>query len=159
MIRFLTGLVEDHGTDGVAAIFGVSRLPLSLIVRNHELKRESGDEDGDEVQEMADITGRDDSQEEAVNNSAVHCITLCWMLSTRTLDMYSSSLSPKGLLLSQLVDGTGRLLDLIAGHVSPQDWSEAADDIINRQMSKRVAHNVHPSIQKQMKDNPFYNLW
>ena len=102
----------------------------------------------------------------SVDNSAVHCLCMCWMLATRTLDLCPHSLSPEGLLLAELADGVGRLLDLMAGHVAPKQWSflinirgDEDDEMISRQMSKRALHNVHPELLRQCKDNPISNLW
>ena len=167
IVRFLSGLVEIHGADGVAAIFGVHRLPMSLIIRPHDLMKDSSDGDkdrdrvrrGETIQEVGDYGGTNSNQEESIDSSGVHYIVLCWILATRTLDQHPSNLSPRGLLLSELVDRTGRLLDGIAGYISPQEWSEVDDEIVNRQMTQRVAKSIHPQIQKQLKENPFYNLW
>lgn len=166
-MRFLIGLVEGHGVEGVAAIFGVSRLSQYMLTNSDASKAKdfSGDRIGEE--EFGDAlrgngSGGDNeggSGGGSVDLSGVHCITLCWMLATRTLDIHSSALSPKGLLLADLVEVCGRLLDLIVGHVDTQKWSEVDDEIIIRQMSKRTSHDVHPALQKQLKNNPFSNLW
>ena len=122
-------------------------------------KDKDRDRYGEIMREVGDLDGKNSNQEGSVDGSGIHCIVLCWMLATRTLDQHPSNLSPNGLRLSELVDRAGRLLDLIAGHVSPQDWSEVDDEIVNRQMTQRVAKSVHPQIQKQLRENPFYNLW
>ena len=88
------------------------------------------------------------------------------MLATRTLDLFPHSLPPEGLLLAELANGVGRLLDLMAGHFAPQQWSHLIsskydddDEMISRQMSKRALRNIHPELLRLCKDNPISNLW
>lgn len=184
-----------HGLEAIAAIFGVGELPsssppLPLSLSTHtdcaltasaprvasKAHCSSSSSSPAEVTEVGVARGgsldkhNTRSGTHSVDNSAVHCLCVCWMLTTRTLDLFPHSLcpfpSPEGLLLAELADGVGRLLDLMAGHLAPQQWSflinlrgDDDDEMISRQMSKRALHNVHPELLRQCKDNPISNLW
>lgn len=110
------------------------------------------------VRESEDIT--------RVDNTAVHCLCVCWTLSTRSLHLAPHTLSPADRLIAELVDGIGRVLDLMAGQMTPKEWSylitlegDVDDEMISRQMSQRALCSVHPVVLKMCKDNPLVNLW
>jgi hypothetical protein len=185
--------VAAHGVEAMAAILGVEELPsyspplsihtdtdTALTASTPKVTSRAHSSSSSSSTASAEVHGegaaRGTSQDRhgtksgahLVDSSAVHCLCVCWMLSTRTLDLFPHflSLSAEGLLLAELVDGVGRLLDLMAGHVAPQQWSylinlkgDDDDEMISRQMSRRALHHVHPELLRQCKDNPISNLW
>lgn len=190
---FITGIVETYGKDGVAAVFGVAALPVSLVLSMGDMggrlregghkaagvgtrsgsgsgsgpsfNRRIGSQDLVDsgiglrsVRECEDIT--------RVDNTAVHCLCVCWTLSTRSLHLAPHTLSPEDRLTAELVDAIGRVLDLMAGQMTPKEWSylitlkgDVDDEMISRQMSQRALCSVHPVLLRMCKDNPLGNLW
>ena len=180
--------METYGKDGVAAIFGVDMLPVSTALfmsdsgdgfkgvttglgvgtgtgSGSSVNRRKGSQDtvgnGIETKSMGvneDVT--------RIDSTAVHCLCVCWTLSTRSLNLVPHTLSPANRLIAELVDGIGRVLDLMAGQMTPKEWNylltlkgDADDDMISRQMSHRALYNVHPVLLKLCKENPLGNLW
>lgn len=180
--------METYGKDGVAAVFGVATLPVSTVLfmgdsgdglkggstglgvgtgtgSGSSVSRRMGTQDtvgnGIEIKSM-----RVNEDVRGVDSTAVHCLCVCWTLSTRSLNLVSHTLSPANRLVAELVDGIGRVLDLMAGQMTPKEWNylitlkgDADDDMISRQMSHRALYNVHPVLLKLGKENPLGNLW
>ena len=181
--------METYGKDGVAAVFGVAVLPVSTLLlvsdRGDGLKervgtglgvgagtgsrscsnRKMGSQDplgnGTELK-----AGKESEDVTEVDNTAVHCLCVCWTLATRSLNLASHILTSEDRLVAELAEGVGRVLDLMAGQMSPKEWSylialkgDVDDDMISRQMSHRALYNVHPVLLRQCKDNPLGNLW
>jgi hypothetical protein len=175
----------------VAAVFGVAVLPVSPVLSMADMggRLEEGGDKGagvgtrtgsgtgssfsrrigsqdpvDSGKELRSVRESDDITR--VDNTAVHCLCVCWTLSTRSLHLAPHTLSPEELLTAELVDGIGRLLDLMAGQMTPKEWSylitlqgDVDDEMISRQMSQRALCSVHPVLLRMCKGNPLGNLW
>lgn len=179
-----------YGKDGVAAVFGVATLPVSTVFfmsdggdglkgvstglgvgtgtgtgSGSSVNRRMGSQDtvGNGIEIKSERENKDMTK---VDSTAVHCLCVCWTLATRSLNLVSHTLSPANRLAAELVDGIGRVLDLMAGQMTPKEWNhlitlkgDADDDMISRQMSHRALYKVHPVLLKLCKENPLGNLW
>ena len=175
----------------MAAVFGVAVLPLSPALSMGDMggrlkeggdkgvgvgtrpgagsgssfNRRIGSQDPvDSGIELRSARERDDITR--VDNTALHCLCMCWTLSTRSLHLAPHTLSPEDRLIAELVDGIGRVLDLMAGQMTSKEWSylitlkgDVDDEMISRQMSQRALCSVHPVLLRMCKDNPLMNLW
>lgn len=182
MVTFLTGIVETHGLDGVAVLFGVSDIPfppslsthLEELGRGHRLKEFKVEGEGASLSaasssSRSNTRGEGDGEGEGkgegtgrMSSSALHCLCLCWMLATRALNQFPRSIPPKGLLVVQLAEAVGRLLDTMAGLMTPQQWSYLVSlgGTVDAQMISRQTSldGLHPVLLRHCKDNPLYYL-
>jgi hypothetical protein len=178
VVAFLTGIVETHGLDGVAVLFGVSEIPFpsSLSKQLEELGGHLNRKEFKQEGEGASLSAASSSSRSntrgggegegegtsRISSSALHCLCLCWMMATRALNQFPRSLPPKGLLMVQLAEAVGRLLDTMAGLMTPQQWGYLVSlggtsdaQMISRQMS---LDGLHPVLLRHCKDNPLYYL-
>lgn len=185
MVAFLTGIVEIHGLDGVAVLFGVSEIPFPPSL-SAQLEEQGGGRDRKEIKKEGrrafpsaasssssrsnalregDMQGEGEEEEvisNRISSSALHCLCLCWMLATRAVNHFPRTLPSDGLLMVQLAEAVGRLLDTMAGLMTPQQWVYLVSrggtvdaQIISRQMS---LDGLHPVLLRHCKDNPLYYL-